>query len=135
MNSKCEFSHSIREALSRDKKLVRLLGGTNIFEGYDTEISSPHINICETDTWRDCSVLKPDHDATVTLHVWSHSGEKSRAHELIEAAERALAKAGLLEPGSRILLHRDYAGARKLPEIGEFQGILRYHAEHHSDAA
>ena len=46
MSSECAFSRSVREALLRDDQLIRLLGGANVFEGHQTEMSGPHINIC-----------------------------------------------------------------------------------------
>ena len=135
MASEREFSQSVREALLRDEQLVRLLGGTNVFEGYEAEASEPHINICESHSHIDWAGEVRDQDAIVTLQVWSHSGQKSSTHKLIDAAERALSRAGLLKPGSRILLQKNFAGARKLPDNGEYHGILRYRVSNNAFAA
>lgn len=135
MTSAHQFSQSVRNALMRDPRLVRLLGSTHIFEHPETEVSAPHITIGASNLHDLCWGHEIDDRAIVTLQVWTHSGERGRAQELLEATEGALAAAGFLAPGASIQLHRDYAGARKLPEHGEFQGILRYHAERQPDAA
>lgn len=135
MASEREFSQSVREALLHDEQLVRLLGGSNVFEGYETETNTPHINVCGSVSEGDWVASNVEHEAIVTLQVWSRSGQKSSAQQLIGAAEQALARAGLLKPGSRILLQKNFAGARKLPDNGEYHGILRYRVSNSATAA
>lgn len=135
MSSEYAFSQSVREALLRDEQLVSLLGGTHVFEGYETQTSTSHINICESHSLTDWSHEEGAQDSVITLQLWSHSGEKTRAQKLIEAVEQALENAGLLKPGAKILLQKEFVGSRKLPDNGEFQGLLRYHAERQPDAA
>lgn len=135
VNSEYEISHSVRDALLRDEQLVRLLGGSNVFEGFETETSKPHINICESFRQDNSSGQDMDDQAIVTLQLWSQSGDKLRVKALIEATENALDKAGLFLPGARVFLKRNFAGSRKLPDAGDFQGIIRYEAQRHPNAA
>jgi len=130
-----EFTRNIKDALLAEPQLMRLLGGTHVFEDAESHPTVPHITIGQS-RLRDWSAGREiKGQRTVTLQVWSNTREMALAQKLLDTAHKALEVAGLMGGKSPIQLRPEYSGSRHVPESKEVHGILRYHAVRHGEAA
>jgi len=130
-----EYTQNIRDALLGDPQLMRLLGGTHVFEDAEFHPTAPHITIGQS-RLRDWSAGREiKGQRAVSLQVWSNTGKKELAQKLLDTAHQALEAAGLMGGNSPIQLKPEYSGSRQVPESKEVHGILRYHAVRQGEAA
>ena len=134
-NRNDEYTKNIRNALLDDPQLMRLLGGTRVFEDIESHPAAPHIAIGQSDVldWTGCRNIAGER--TVSLQVWPRTCDKLRAQEFIDCAHRALEVAGLINGNTPIQLRPEYSGSRSVPESREYHGILRYRAVRRDNAA
>ncbi len=130
-----KYTQNIRDALLDDPQLLRLLGGTHIFEDTEYHPTSPHITIGQSRPLDWSAGHKIKGQRTVTLQIWSNTRERALAQKLLDSANQALETAGLMGGNSPIQLKPEYSGSRQVPESKEIHGILRYNAMSQTKAA
>jgi hypothetical protein len=128
-NASWALQRSVYQALSSSTDLTALLGGVRIYDDAPHAAPYPFITLGQSviRDWRTGTEDGTEH--SLTLHVWSRSGGKKQAHEIIEAIKVVLHdQALLLEDHYLINLRHEFSETRMDPDGDTFHGIVRYRA-------
>jgi Protein of unknown function (DUF3168) len=123
------LQRSLYQALASSPDLTTMLGGIRIYGDAPQSAACPFITLGQS-VIRDWSTGTEDGaEHSLTLHVWSRSGGKKEAYEIIEAIKAVLHDQPLvLEDHYLINLRHEFSETRLDPDGDTFHGIVRYRA-------
>jgi hypothetical protein len=123
------LQQSIFAKLSTDPVVVGLLGGPNIYDDVPQAADFPYLTFGQT-VERDWSTGSEDgSEHVLTLHVWSRTGGRKQACDIMSAVRAALNDGALLLNGHRLVnLRHEFSEARRDPDGDIYHGIVRYRA-------
>ncbi len=129
LNATWSLQKSIYEALTNDAVLTSLLGGPKIYDDVPQNPSYPYVTLGQS-LARDWSTGSEDgQEHIITLHVWSLSGGKKEAHEIIAAVQDILHDAPLIVTDHNLVnLRQEFSDTRRDPDGEHYHGIVRYRA-------
>lgn len=123
------LQRGVYQALAGSLDLTTLLGGVRVYD--DAPQAAPdHFITLGQSVSRDWSTGTEDGaEHNLTLHVWSRSGGKKQALEIIEAIRAVLHDRPLaLADHHLVNLRHEFSEARLDPDGDTFHGIVRYRA-------
>ncbi|MGH6867061.1 MAG: DUF3168 domain-containing protein [Methyloceanibacter sp.] len=123
------LQHGIYQALASSSDLTALLGGARIYDHAPQGAAYPFITLGQS-MIRDWSTGTEDGtEHNLTLHVWSRSGGKKQAHEIIEAIKSVLHDTPMMLADHHVInLRHEFSEARLDSDGDTFHGIVRYRA-------
>ena len=123
------LQRGVYQALAGSLDLTTLLGGVRVYDDAPQAAPYPFITLGQS-VIRDWSTGTEDGaEHTLTLHVWSRSGGKKQALEIIEAIRAVLHDRPLLLADHHLVnLRHEFSEARLDPDGDTFHGIVRYRA-------
>ena len=123
------LQRGVYQALAGSLELTTLLGGDRVYDDAPQAAASPFITLGQS-VIRDWSTGTEDGaEHSLTLHVWSRSGGKKQALEIIEAIKAVLHDQPLMLPDHHLVnLRHELSEARLDPDGDTFHGIVRYRA-------
>ena len=123
------LQRGVYQALAGSLDLTTLLGGVRVYDDAPQAAPYPFITLGQS-VIRDWSTGTEDGgEHNLTLHVWSRSGGKKQALEIIEAIRAVLHNQPLaLADHHLINLRHEFSEARLDPDGDTFHGIVRYRA-------
>ncbi|HYJ58891.1 MAG TPA: DUF3168 domain-containing protein [Methyloceanibacter sp.] len=123
------LQRSICQALANSLDLVGLLGGVRVYNDAPQSVHFPFVTLGQS-VVRDWSTGTEDGaEHSLTLHVWSRSGDKNEMQQIVEAIRAALHDQPLaLEDRHLVKLRHEYSEARLDPDGDTFHGVVRYRA-------
>jgi hypothetical protein len=123
------LQRGIYQALVGSSDLTTLLGGARIYDNAPQGAAFPFITFGQS-VVRDWSTGTEDGaEHNLTLHVWSRTGGKKQAQEIIEAVRAALHDQPLILADQHLInLRHEFSEARLDPDGDTFHSIVRYRA-------
>ena len=123
------LQRGVYQALAGSLDLTTLLGGVRVYDDAPQAAPYPFITLGQS-VIRDWSTGTEDGaEHTLTLHVWSRSGGKKQALEIIEAIRAVLHDQPLVLADHHLVnLRHEFSEARLDPDGDTFHGIVRYRA-------
>ena len=123
------LQRGVYQALAGSLELTTLLGGVRVYDDAPQAAPYPFITLGQS-VIRDWSTGTEDGaEHNLTLHVWSRSGGKKQALEIIEAIKAVLHDQPLALPDHHLVnLRHELSEARLDPDGDTFHGIVRYRA-------
>ena len=123
------LQRGVYQALAGSLELTTLLGGVRVYDDAPQAAAYPFITLGQS-VIRDWSTGTEDGaEHSLTLHVWSRSGGKKQALEIIEAIKAVLHDQPLALPDHHLVnLRHELSEARLDPDGDTFHGIVRYRA-------
>ena len=123
------LQRGVYQALAGSLDLTTLLGGVRVYDDAPQAAPYPFITLGQS-VIRDWSTGTEDGaEHNLTLHVWSRSGGKKQALEIIEAIRAVLHDQPLaLADHHLVNLRHEFSEARLDPDGDTFHGIVRYRA-------
>lgn len=123
------LQRGVYQALAGSLDLTTLLGGVRVYDDAPQAAPYPFITLGQS-VIRDWSTGTEDGaEHNLTLHVWSRSGGKKQALEIIEAIRAVLHDQPLaLADHHLVNLRHEFSETRLDPDGDTFHGIVRYRA-------
>jgi len=123
------LQRGVYQALAGSLDLTTLLGGVRVYDDAPQAAPDPFITLGQS-VIRDWSTGTEDGaEHNLTLHVWSRSGGKKQALEIIDAIRAVLHDRPLaLADHHLVNLRHEFSEARLDPDGDTFHGIVRYRA-------
>jgi hypothetical protein len=123
------LQRGVYQALAGSLDLTTLLGGVRVYDDAPQAAPYPFITLGQS-VIRDWSTGTEDGaEHNLTLHVWSRSGGKKQALEIIEAIRAVLHDQPLaLADHHLVNLRHEFSEARLDPDGDTFHGVVRYRA-------
>ena len=123
------LQRGVYQALAGSLDLTTLLGGVRVYDDAPQAALYPFITLGQS-VIRDWSTGTEDGaEHNLTLHVWSRSGGKKQALEIIEVIRAVLHDQPLaLADHHLVNLRHEFSEARLDPDGDTFHGIVRYRA-------
>ena len=123
------LQRGVYQALAGSLDLTTLLGGVRVYDDAPQAALYPFITLGQS-VIRDWSTGTEDGaEHNLTLHVWSCSGGKKQALEIIEVIRAVLHDQPLaLADHHLVNLRHEFSEVRLDPDGDTFHGIVRYRA-------